>query len=393
MTHRERVLKTLNHKEADRIPLDLGGNVSGMMGETYLNLKKYLNLDECGYDVIDNEWFLTFIFDERILKLFDIDFRRVFLRGPAGYTKKIREDGTWIDLMGFIRKKSGYYGEIISHPLRKTDDIDDIKKFKFFNAGDKAMISGLKEEAINLYNNTDYAISARQAVGGLLETCTWARGFDQFPIDLIFNKKLAHVLLDKITDLYMELMGLFLGEVGDYIHVVEMADDLGTQTGLFLSPDLYKEMIFPYYKKLLDLIKSKTTAKILHHSCGSVLGIVQNLIDAGVDILNPLQPRAKDMDTTFLKDKYGDKLCFHGGIDIQYVMPHGTKKDIEDEVKRRIAIYAPGGGYILSCAHDIQPDTPPQNIVCMYEFAKEYGKYPLDKNIKKIRGNIKNKKK
>lgn len=389
MTHRERVLKALNHKEPDRVPLDLGGNVSGMMGETYKNLKEYLNLDECGYDLIDNEWFLTFIFDERILQLFDIDFRRVYLRGPSGYKKIIREDGTWIDLMGFVRKKRGYYGEIIDHPLRKTDDIYDIKKFKFFDANDREMIRGLKEEAISLYNNTDYAISARQAVGGLLETCTWIRGFDQFPIDLIWNKKLAHTLLEKVTNLYMELMELFLGEVGGYIHMVEMADDIGTQSGLYISPELYREMIFPYYKRLLDLIKSKTDAKILHHSCGSVIGIVQNLIDAGIDILNPLQPRAKGMDTTFLKDNYGDKLCFHGGIDIQYVMPYGTEKDVREEVKRRIAIYAPGGGYILCCSHDIQPDTPPQNIVFMYKYAMEYGKYPLSKEIIKLREDIK----
>lgn len=388
MTHRERILKILNHEEADRIGLDLGGNVSGMMEDAYFDLKKYLNLNECGYDVIDDEWFLTFILDERILELFDIDFRRVFLRGPEGYKKVLREDGTWIDIIGCVRKKSKYYGEIIDHPLRHTDDIEKIKSYKFFDASDKSMISGVKEDAMNLYYNTDYAISARQAVGGIFETCTWLRGFDQFPMDLISNKKLATVLINKVTDLYMELMENFLNEVGDYIHMVEMADDLGMQTGLFMSPDLYKEMIFPYYKKLLSLIKSKTNAKILHHSCGSVIKMVPLLIDAGIDILNPLQPNAVGMDSTYLKDTYGDKLSFHGGIDVQHVMPFGNKEEVENEVKRRIAIYAEKGGYILSCSHDIQPDTPPQNIVYMYEFAKKYGKYPLSEEIKEIRKEI-----
>lgn len=387
--HRERVVTTLNHKEPDRVSRDLGGRVSSMMGNSYRALKKYLKLDECGYDTYNEDYFVVEEFDERVLELFDIDFRRVFLKGSSGYKKIVREDGTWIDELGFKRKFSGMYGEFIDHPLRKARDAEDIKKFKFYNAFDPSRIEGLKERVKYLYDKTDYAIVAAGAVGGIFETCNLMRGFDQFPVDLMLDKKMAHTLLEKLTNYYIELMDAFLSVVGPYIHIVEMADDLGSQNNLLLSPELYKEMIFPYYKQEIDFIKSKTKAKIFHHSCGSIIGAVDLLIDAGVDILNSLQPRAAGMDTTLLKDRFGEKLCFHGGIDIQEVMPNGNLEDIEGEVKRRIAIYAPGGGYIICAAHCIQDDVSPKNVVAMYKYAEKWGTYPLSNELVELRGKIK----
>ena len=384
-SHRQRVVMTLNHKEPDRVPRDLGGRVSSMMESSYKALKKYLKLDECGYDTINGDWFTVEEFDERILKLFDIDFRRVFLKESSEYERVVREDGTWIDELGFTRRFTGVYGEMIDHPLRRAKDPEDIKKFKFYNAYDSARIEGLKERVQYLYNETDYAIVAAGASAGLLETCNWMRGFDQFPIDLMLNKKMAHTLLDKLTTYNIELMDAFLDIVGPYIQVVEMQDDLGGQSNLLISPELYREMIFPYYKRELDFVKSKTDAKIFHHSCGSVVKAVDLLIDAGVDILNSLQPRAAGMDTTYLKDKFGDKLSFHGGIDVQEVMPNGKPEDVENEVKRRIAIYGPGGGYILCAAHCIQDDVPPENVVALYKAAEKWGNYPLDDEIIELR--------
>lgn len=386
--HRERVRTILNHKEADRIPRDLGGRVSSMMENPYKRLKKYLKLDECKYDTINSDYFVVEEFDERVLEFFDIDFRRVFIKGSSEYEKILREDGTWIDEVGFTRKFSGIYGEMIDHPLRAAKDVADINKFKFYDPYDPARVKGLKERVECLYDETDYAIVAAGAVGGLLETCNWVRGFDQFPIDLLLNKKMAHALLRKLNNYYIELMDAFLSIVGPYVDIVEMADDIGSQNSLLISPKLYREMILPYYKEELDFIKSKTKAKIFHHSCGSVVNGAELLLEAGIDILNSLQPRAAGMDTTFLKDQFGEKLCFHGGIDIQEVMPNGTLKDIEDEVKRRIAIYAPGGGYIICAAHCIQDDVSPKNVVAMYKYAEKWGTYPLSNELLKLRGKI-----
>jgi uroporphyrinogen decarboxylase len=141
----------------------------------------------------------------------------------------------------------------------------------------------------------------------------------------------------------------------------------------------------PYYKKLISFVKSKTEAKIFNHSCGSVIKGADLLLDAGVDILNSLQPKAFGMDTTYLKDTYGNKLSFHGGIDIQSVLPKGTPEDIENEFKRRIAIYAPGSGYILCAAYNVQDDVPPENLIAMYQVLNKWGNYPLADDIKKIR--------
>ncbi len=388
LSHRKRVLMALNHEEPDRVPLDLGGRVSTMMMDAYKNLKDYLKLDDCGYDTINGDWFTVEEFDERILELFDIDFRRVFLKSSSEYKKKINEDGTWVDELGFTRRYTGMYGEMIDHPIRRAKDIEDIKRFKFYDAYDKARVEGLKERVQYLYNETDYAIVSAGAVGGILETCNWMRGFDQFPVDLMLNKKMAHILLDKLTNYYIELMDVFLSVVGPYVQIVEMADDLGSQNNLLISPKLYKEMILPYYKKILDFVKSKTNAKIFHHSCGSVVKAADLIIEAGVDILNSLQPKAFGMDTTYLKDNFGDRLSFHGGIDIQEVLPKGSSSDIENEVKRRIAIYAPNGGYIFCAAHDIQSDVPPENVINLYEFGKKWGKYPLNTEIAELRNKI-----
>ncbi len=388
LSHRKRVSMALNHEEPDRVPLDLGGRVSTMMMDAYKNLKDYLKLDDCGYDTINGDWFTVEEFDERILELFDIDFRRVFLKSSSEYKKKINEDGTWVDELGFTRRYTGMYGEMIDHPIRRAKDIEDIKRFKFYDAYDKARVEGLKERAQYLYNETDYAIVSAGAVGGILETCNWMRGFDQFPVDLMLNKKMAHILLDKLTNYYIELMDVFLSVVGPYVQIVEMADDLGSQNNLLVSPELYEEMILPYYKKLLDFVKSKTSAKIFHHSCGSIIKAANLIVEAGVDILNSLQPKAAGMDTTYLKDNFGDKLSFHGGIDIQEVLPKGSSSDVENEVKRRIAIYAPKGGYILCAAHDIQNDVPSKNIIALYEFGKKWGKYPLDTEIVELRNKI-----
>lgn len=385
---RERVMESLNHKEPDRIPLDLGGRVSTMMVDAYEKLKKYLKMDDCGYDTVNRDWFTVDEFDEKILELFEIDFRRVFLKSSSSYKKIIKEDGTWVDELGFTRKFTGMYGEMIDHPLRRAKDLDDIKKFKFYDAYDPARVEGLEERISYLYHNTEYAIVAAGAAGGILETCNWMRGFDQFPVDLVLDKKMAHTLIDKLTNYYIELMDTFLNIVGPYIQMVEMADDIGGQNGLLISPELYREMILPYYKKLITFIKTKTNAKIFHHSCGSVVKGVEMLLDSGVDILNSLQPKAKGMDSTYLKDKFGDKLCFHGGIDIQEVLPQGTVQDVEEEVKRRIAIYAPDGGYIFCPAHDIQNDVPIENIIALYKFGKKWGTYPLNEELVCLRSKI-----
>ena len=365
--------------------MDMGGRVSSMMEGSYRVLKKHMGMDECGYDTVNPDWFTVEEFDERILESLDIDFRRVFLKGGSEYERTENEDGTWIDELGFTRRFSGEYGEMVDHPLRHVNSIKDIEQYRFFNPEDPARIEGLKERVEYLYQDTDFALVAAGAVGGILETCCWFRGFDRFPVDLIAEKELAHCLLEKYTAYCERLMDTFLDIAGPFLHVVELADDLGSQSSLLISPDLYREMILPYYRRLIRGVKAKTGAMIFHHSCGAVTKAADILVEAGVDILNSLQPKAAGMDTTFLKDHYGDSLSFHGGVDIQDVLPNGTVQEVEDEVKRRIAIWAPGGGYIFCAAHNIQTDVAPENITAMYRSAENWGVYPLKAELLDLR--------
>jgi uroporphyrinogen decarboxylase len=156
-----------------------------------------------------------------------------------------------------------------------------------------------------------------------------------------------------------------------------MGDDLGTQNGPQMSPKTYRQVIKPYHQELFALIKQRSNAKVFLHTCGSVYRLLPDLIDAGVEILNPVQVSAKDMDTRRLKAEFGDKLSFMGAIDTQHVLPFGSVADVRAEVERRIADFGPGGGYIVAPVHNVQADVPPENLVAMYRHARQVGRYPL----------------
>ncbi len=389
-THRERVMAALNHQMPDRVPRDMGGTLCGMMEGAYKNLKEHLGFGPIDQEVIHPDWFVIVDLDERILKHFDIDFRYIYLGASSEYSKVLTEDNTWKDELGFTRKFSGIYGEMIDHPLRYAQDISDIKNYKFFDAYDPARKIGLKDKAKYLHTDTDYAVGAVSPMMGLLEGCHWFRGYEQFPVDLMIDKPMAHAMLEKMTNQYLSLLDALLSEVGEYIDVLYMSDDFAGQENLLISNDLFHEMVMPYQKQLISLVRSKTNAKILHHCCGASVFAAELFLESGVDVVNSLQPRANSMDSTYFKDKYGKQLAFHGGIDIQHVLPFGTPAEVREEVMRRLAIWAPNGGYVIFAAHDIQPDTPPENIVAMYDAIEEWGNYPLSKELIKLRESIPN---
>jgi uroporphyrinogen decarboxylase len=178
--------------------------------------------------------------------------------------------------------------------------------------------------------------------------------------------------------LHIEFFRHYLEAVGDCIDVVVVSDDLGGENGPLISPELYRELVKPAQKKLWQFIKSNTEAYLFLHSCGSIYRFIPDLIEIGVDILNPIQVAAKDMDTRRLKDEFGDKLIFWGGIDTQRILPFGSPEDVESEVKKRIADMAPGGGYVLTAVHNIQAGVSPENICMMYDAARKWGAYPID---------------
>jgi uroporphyrinogen decarboxylase len=200
------------------------------------------------------------------------------------------------------------------------------------------------------------------------------RGLDTILMDLLVNPDFVHALLERLLEINMIATGRFLDAAGGYIQVFKASDDLATQQGLMMSPESYRTFLKPVHKKYFDLVKSKTKAKIFFHSCGNIAEILDDLIEVGVDIINPVQVSALP-DTAELKKRFGDRVVFWGAIDTQRVLPYGSPGDVAEEVKKRIDDLARGGGYVVAAVHSIQADVPPQNIVAMAEATRRYGTY------------------
>jgi uroporphyrinogen decarboxylase len=367
MNSRERVMAALHHEPPDRVPVDLGSTaVSGIHQRANNALKALLGIeaDEPVHDLIQG----LVVPDEQILQRFGVDLRRVALRPPsnvAAFLPSGSED-TYHDEWGIRRQHAELYWEIVEHPLADAK-VEDLPHYPWPDPHDPCRVAGLAEEAQRLYEETDYALVADFLGGGLFEQALWMRGFERFMMDLVSDAPFATALLDTLLELYVEFYDVYLEAVGPYVQIVALGDDLGMQTGPLISPKLYRRLIKPRHKELYDFIYARTEAKIMHHTCGSVFPLVQDLIDVGVDILNPIQTSAQGMDPAALKREFGEQLVFHGGIDVQQILPFATPDRVREEVKRIVATLGQGGGYIFAPSHNIQADVPPENVLAMYE--------------------------
>ena len=375
LSSRERVLRTLNHEEPDRVPLGIGSSGSAISDGIYFQLKDRLGIEgdisPWRYGHGDN------YYDTRIFDALNTDIRHVCL-GPSDRSiLKMREDE--INEWGVRIEKVGPLLEMVSNPLEHATlaDLDDYPWPDPYDS-DSWRIKGLRQAAKDLFENGDFAIATRSPSRGLFETALQLRGFQRFMLDLMIDKKFAHKLVGKILDVLLAFYDVLLSQVGDYVHIVETQDDYGTQESTLLSPELFREFFKGPLKRLSDLIRSKAPrAKIYFHSCGAVSTLIEDFIDLGIDILNPVQPLAKGMDTKHLKARFGDRIVFYGGIDLQRALI-GTPEDVDREVRRRICDLAPGGGYILAPANLVTVDIPVDNVLLLCELALKYGRYPID---------------
>jgi uroporphyrinogen decarboxylase len=380
LTPRERVVAALNHKEPDRVPIDLGGILASINTYTYEPLLEELGIFDGKSDaVISEEWSTVPKPSEKLLEKWNVDFRRVWLGAPDNYEPIVDEEAqTTIDEWGLTWKRFGRYNEFINPPLEGAD-IHDVLRYKFPDTDDLGRYRGLEEWVRQLYEETGYAVVAGHSMFGVFELGCWLCGFNDFLPRLAIDKKFVRILFDRILEVQKAIFGKYIDIVGPYVQMVETADDLGQQYNSMMSLDTYREMIKPYHKEYLSYIKSKAPhAKIFMHTCGSVYNLIPDLIDNGVEVLNPIQPTANNMEAWRLKKDFGDKLCFHGGIDVVDLLPRKSGDEVKQNVRKTMGILGKGGGYILAASHNIQDDTPPQNIVAMYEAGKEYGKYPLE---------------
>ncbi len=374
LSHRERVVKALNHEEADRVPRDLGQAVAtSINAEAYNRLVKHLGLEaEAAGSEID--WQSQVAFPcEAVLQRFDIDCRCLVVGRPIVEAT----EHSYVDEWGVLWNKPEEGGHYIFREgpfTTREPTLAEVEAHPWPDPRDPERIKGLKAQALKLRNESDYATVLRLPYGTVYD-CQKIRGFAQFLEDLVLNPVLAEALMEHSLAVEEGIAEFVLDEVGDYVDVVCFPDDLGFQDRTYVRPELYRQRIKPYHRRLVEAIKSKTQAKVLMHTDGSVYALIPDLIDIGVDVLNPVQVSARDMDARRLKAEFGADLSFWGGIDTHRVLPTGTPEDVRNEVKARIEDLAPGGGYVLGSVHNILAEVPPENVVVMFDSALEYGNY------------------
>ncbi len=374
MKPRERVLKALGHEEPDRVPIDYWTTPSA-----YEQLREHLGItapETQEWGIMSN-WKIS----EEMLKRLHVDFRRVYMNPSARFKVKTYPDGTTDSEYGFRGKWFGPYWEVTHFPWAEITEVEEVEGWEWPDADDPSRMDGVTEWAQHLHEETDYAVVGM--VGGpwgVFEICAhYMRGFEKFLIDLAEGTLLAEAMMDKSMEFAMDMNRVLLDAVGEYLDIVQVGDDLGHQHGLIMSPRMYRKLIRPRHEKIYgDIHRRAPHVELLYHSCGAIEPLINDLIDVGVDILNPIQPLAKGMDSAELKEKYGGRLSFHGAIDLQRAMSErGTVREVKEEVDTRLKALAPGGGYILAPAHNIQPDSTPEKTLTMYDYAKKRGRYPI----------------
>jgi uroporphyrinogen decarboxylase len=384
-TSRERVLAAIEHREPDRVPISFAGTAgTGILecppeGKNYTKLCEYLSIENYEKPNISSVFNAVYNVDERIQERFGSDFRAI---GPNPPGVRIEKDGTRTImgiLCGMRIKKMGYYDDVFEFPLRDATSKKNVREYPYWPTDEDfdKLVEGKREEAKNLRENTDYAIVYSGHFYFPFIMYPLLAGYDKWFIDMKLNPEFYFALCDKLLEIGLTIHEKMLEAIGDYIDIATTYDDMGNQRGLLCSRKDYLKSIKPYEKQMIEGIRKYTDAKIYRHSCGSVYDIIPDFIDLGIDILNPVQPLAKNMEPWRLKKEFGKYLTFCGGIDIQELLPHGTPEEVKEGVKNTIKTYAPGGGYILGPSHNIEPDTPVENIVAMYDAAQEYGKYPI----------------
>jgi uroporphyrinogen decarboxylase len=380
LTSRERVCRAIRHEEPDRVPVDFNPVL-----EAYLNIKAYLGLELD--ETLRTNAHMEVVPHPRILSALGADLISVKLGSPTQRQTVTLANGVTLDEWGIGRRRvsqpgGGSYLEAVHHPLADAT-LHDLERYPWPIADLPGRGEGAEADARRLYEDTDLAIIGRFG-GPILETALQLMGLEKWMMRAVTDPEFAGALLDRITDIQIELDRIGLQAAGKYLQIFKASgDDLGMQTGPLYSPKMVRSLFLPRLRRRwlaarAYLNQVNPNVKMLFHSCGGVRAFIPGLLEIGLQILDPIQPRAAHMAPAELKRDFGDRLTFHGAVDEQHVLPFGTEQDVEQEVQTRVAELAPGGGYILSGSHYIQADTPPANVVAMCRAAHRYGRYPLE---------------
>jgi uroporphyrinogen decarboxylase len=382
MTPRERVLRALNHDVPDRVPIDLGGNQTGIHKNAFQKLALYLGLPD-EVEIMDAVQQLARP-SERMLERFHVDTRYV-AAGPAstwkgGIVRSERGGRVWHDLTDefgirwSMPDDQQLYMDITLHPLAGAS-VKEVRDYAWPKGDDPSRFAGLRERALRLRRDTPYAVVSGIS-GVIYEMCWYLRGLEQWFCDLLTDPGFCEAMLDQTLNYWLDWFRLFLDEAGDVVDVIMIGDDLAGQDGPLFNPAIYRRLVKPRHRRLVEYIRSRTKAKVWYHTCGSCAAFIPDLIDNGIDILNPVQISARHMDPFELKRRFGRDLVFWGGgCDSQRVLPRGTPSEVAENVRRNLEALGPGGGYVFNNIHNIQGEVPPENIVALFDTAYEYGFY------------------
>lgn len=376
MSRRQNFFDTMNHKQPENVILDFGGNpISTMEGrseEYLLNFLGYQKEPEEGKRLFGQ----TPRIDERILKHFDVDTRAVGkILTPMDSQFQIISDNEYIDEWGIRRVFTGLYWDAVNTPLRDAT-LEDLDHYQFPNPDSisEKELEAIEARAKYLYENTDYVICGEHPVYGVFELGCWMCGFDDFLCRMVEEPEFVEKFFDKVLDYQKKVIEKYYGRIGKYIHYTSSGDDFATQQAPFVSPSMFREQIAPYYKERIRYTKQFTDAYYLHHSCGSVRMLLNDIIDTGVEILNPIQPKAAGMEPEALKNDFGNRIVFHGGLDTQEVLPFLDESAIRETVDHLMEVMLKDGGYIFAAAHNIQEDVAPEKLTVMLEEARKAGR-------------------
>jgi uroporphyrinogen decarboxylase len=377
----KRVLQALNHQEPDRIPFDLGGTgLSTIHVAAYQDLRRHLDLPEI-------EPWIAFVpeqlvvVDQDLAELLGTDVRPVLPGTASSFAYVYRDEGAYrayTDEWGIgwrMPKVGGFYYDMYHHPLAGADLLDEFKSYPFPDPLDDGRFAPLRAQA-------EAAVAQGKAVAlagpsaGIAEVYSWLRGYEEYYVDLALNQRTVAHMLDRLVEFKSAYWERALGEIGDLVDIVVEADDLGGQNAPLMSPQTYRKLIQPRHRRLFSFIKEQALVKVFYHTCGAVRKVIPDLIDAGIDILNPVQISAAGMDLDELKQEFGGDMVFWGGgVDTQSVLGTATPDQVKEHVRQNIEALAPGGGFVFAAVHDIQANVPPENIMAMWQAWQEYGVY------------------
>ncbi|MBI4220130.1 MAG: hypothetical protein HY682_08320 [Chloroflexi bacterium] len=374
VSHRERVIRALNNEETDRVPIDFGGGPATQIHpDAYLALLRHLGFES--EELVEGERGEGQVVrpSERVLEHFDIDVRGFGLNDPESSPRQYTGHNCYIDEWGVTWHKASFSAPWINvkGPLQDLAEPTprDVQAMRWPSGSDPSRVRGLRERIERMRRETDYAI-VLNLPNSNFALAQRIRGFTEFFEDLLLNPAFANALQERITDVICDIAALALNEVGDIIEGVSFGDDMGIQTQSFMSRDLYRQMVKPHHARFVEKLRNRTHAKVIMHSDGAIYDLLPDLIDCGVQVINPVQVNAEGMNPDRLKQEFGRDLCFWGGVDTQKVLPYGSARDVADEVRRRLGDLGQGGGYVLASVHCIQAEVPPANIVAMFETAR-----------------------